>query len=380
MLWDVAAFAAGAASLLVACGLFAKSHGEEFFFFMPQVRVVRTTSGEYNQIPVDAWLPLSPYFWVPLFVILFAAVVLVVGPKSDRLARRVLVAATAWLTLTYAGFAAWQFLGDGWLFNLTYYFSSFLVPTLLCLTAAAGLLIGSRSLTRRSVLVGIACVVAVLAPLVWIYRTDSGLRTATAYGDDSYIGMFVVMGGAILLAVVARVPRLRAVGAAAVVVAYFATAYGIDASYTTLSSGVSDSRTGGLYDVGQKLIGHLRANGYKKELPRIWYDGTDVTSGIGSIQSLYYYAFTYLDTLMPSVNDTFRYRMSVWRPERIVLLCADTRCKRAEPALRRAGYNPRLQSQVPTGVGRRSRLGQDLHGRRPALAAGGLTVPGSRAT
>ena len=107
----------------------------------------------------------------------------------------------------------------------------------------------------------------------------------------------------------------------------------------------SDPRTGGLYDVGQKLIGHLRANGYRKELPRIWYDGTDVTSGIGSIQSLYYYAFTYLDTLMPSVNDTFRYRMAVWRPERIVLLCADTRCKGAEPALRRAGYSPRLQSQ-----------------------------------
>ena len=59
---------------------------------MPQVRVVQPTSGGYNQLPVDAWLPFSPYFWVPLFVILFAAVVLAVSPKSDRLARRVLVA------------------------------------------------------------------------------------------------------------------------------------------------------------------------------------------------------------------------------------------------------------------------------------------------
>ena len=66
----------------MACGLFAKSHGEEFLFFMPQVRVVRTTSGGYNQLPVDAWLPFSPYFWVPLFVILFAAAVLVAGPKA----------------------------------------------------------------------------------------------------------------------------------------------------------------------------------------------------------------------------------------------------------------------------------------------------------
>ena len=113
-----------------------------------------------------------------------------------------------------------------------------------------------------------------------------------------------------------------------------------------MSYGASDPRTGGLYDVGQKLIGYLRANGYGKTLPLIWYDGTDVASGIGSIQSLYYYAFTYLDTRMPAVNGTFRYRMAVWRPERIVLLCAEPRCKGAEPALRRAGYNPRLRSQA----------------------------------
>ena len=42
---------------------------------------------------------------------------------------------SGWRSYTSA-FALWQFLGDGWLFNLAYYFSSFLVPTLLCLTAA----------------------------------------------------------------------------------------------------------------------------------------------------------------------------------------------------------------------------------------------------
>jgi hypothetical protein len=343
---DVGAFAAGAAALLVACGVFARSHGEEFLFFMPQVRVVQSTSGGYNQIPVDVWLPLSPYFWVPLFVIIFAAAVLAVGPKGDRLARRTLVAATLWLALLYVVFAAWQFLGDGWLFNLTYYFSSFLVPTLLCLTAAAAVLIGGPALSRRSILVVIACGVAVLGPVVWIYRPDSALRTATGYGDDSYIAMFVVMGVATLLAVLRRVPRLRAIGAAAVVAGFFAAAYGVDASYTTLSNGASDPRTGALYDEGQKLVRHLRANGYKKTLPRIWYDASDVASGIGSIQSLYYYAFTYLDIAMPAINDTFRLRMTAWHPQRIVLLCADVRCKGAESALRRAGYKPRLRSQA----------------------------------
>jgi hypothetical protein len=340
---DLAAFAAGAVALLVACGLFARSHGEEFLFFMPQVRVVRTTSGGYNQIPVDVWLPLSPYFWVPLFVIVFATVVIAAGPRGD-VARRVLVAATAWLALDYFVFAAWQFLGSGWLFNLTYYFSSFLVPTLLCLSAAAAVLIGEQAWSRRSLLTGIACVVGILWPIVWIYRSDSGLRTATAYRDDSYIAMFVAMSIAILLAALARIPSLRRLAAAAIATAFFAAAYGVDASYTNLSYGASDPRTGSLYDVGQKLVRHLRQNGYEKTLPRIWYDASDVASGIGSIQSLYYYAFTYLDTAMPALNQTFRWRMDAWRPERIVLLCTDPGCEGAATGLGRAGYKPRLQS------------------------------------
>jgi hypothetical protein len=340
---DVAAFAVGAVVLLVACGLFARSHGEEFFYFMPQVHVVRQTSGGYNQIPTDLWLPLSPYFWVPLFVVVFS-VVAAAGPKTDRLAGRVLAASTAWLAVLYGGFAAWQFLGEGWFFNLTYYFSSFLVPTFFCLSAAAAVLIGRRAPSRRSLIVGIGCAVAILAPVVWIYRTDSGLRTATTYRDDSYVAMFVVMGVAIFLAAIARVPRLRAAGAAAVVAGFFAAAYGVDASYTTLSYGTSDPRTGGLYVVGQKLIDHLRAQGYDEELPRIWYDASDVTSGIGSVQSLYYYAFTYLDVAMPSINETFRSRMTAWQPQRIVLLCVNPRCKGAPTALGRAGYNPRPDS------------------------------------
>jgi hypothetical protein len=336
----------GAAALLVACGLFAKSHGEEFLFFMPQVRVVRSTSGGYNQIPVDQWLPFAPYFWVPLFAMLFAAVVLAVGPKRDRVARRVLMAASAWLTLTYVGLALWQFLGDGWLLNVGYYFSSLLVPTLLCLTAAASVLVGAQSLSRRSILIGIGCAVAVLGPVVRIYRTDSGLLVATGYRDDSYIAMFVAMGVALLLAALVRVPRLRAIGAAAVATGFFAVAYGVDASVVTLSYGASDPRTGGLYDVGQKLIGHLRANGYERELPRTWYDGSNVASGIGSIQSLYYYGYTYIDVAMPAVTRTFRSNMASYRPEQIVLLCAEPRCKGAATALGRAGYKPWLQSQA----------------------------------
>ncbi len=343
---DVGAFAAGAAVLLVACGLFAKAHGEEFFFFMPQVRVVRSTSGGYNQIPVDKWLPLAPYFWVPLFVMVIAAVVLAVGPKHDRVGRRVVLAAALWLTLDYVPLALWQFLGDGWFLNYVFYFSSFLVPSLFCLTAAMAVLIGDQTLSRRSILAVGGCGLAVLGAVVWIYRSDAGFRVATAYGDDAYVAMFVVMGVAILLAVLGGMPRLRALGPVTVATCFLAVALGFNASVGTWVFGSSDQRTGGLYDVGQQLIGHLRAKGYKRTLPRIWYNQTDLGGGVVAIQSLYYYAFTYLDIAMPSINDTFRSRMAAWQPRRIVLLCDRPGCKGAATALGRSGYKPWLQSHA----------------------------------
>ena len=72
----------------------------------------------------------------------------------------------------------------------------------------------------------------------------------------------------------------------------------------------------------------------------------DVTSGIGSIQCLYYYGFTSVDASMPAITDAFRSHMAERRPERIVLLCPGPQCKGAEPALRRAGYRPQLQSEA----------------------------------
>jgi hypothetical protein len=346
---DLAAFVIGALALLLVGGLFAKTHGEEFLFFMPQIRVVQTTSGGYNQTPVDQWLPSAPYFWVPPFAIVFAAVVLTFGPKRERLARRLLLASAIWLTLTFVPLALWQFLGHGWLFNLGYYFSSFLVPTMLCVASAVAVLVGVQGLSRRSILIVAVCALAILGPVIWIYEGDSFLRSASGYGDGAYIASFVAMGAAILLAILVRVPRGRMVGAAAATAALFAVAYGVDASGTTLAFGASDPRTGGLYDVGQKLIIYLRENGYEKKLPYFWYDVKEQAGAIGSVQSLYYYGYTYVDVAMPAINEMFRSRIVQLRPEGLVLLCADRQCEGGGSALQRAGYMPRLESETVLG-------------------------------
>jgi hypothetical protein len=342
---DVVAFAAGAVLLLLGLGLVAHAAGGEFFFFMPQIRVVLSTTGGFNQLPIESWLPGAPYVWVPPFVAVFGAVSLIVAPAGDRHVRRILVASIVWLTFDFGVFAAWQFLGDGWLLNIVYYFSSFLVPTILCFAAAAGLLLGPALTRRGSLAIFGACAVAVIGPMLWIYRTDAVDRIASDYGDAAYVSALGAMVVAALLASVAPWPRFRIAGAAAVAVAAFAIALSLDASEPTFTNGASDGRTGALYDVGQQLVQYLSRHGYSDRLPTFWYDANDGAGGIGAIQSLYFYAYTYADIRMPDITPDFRSRMSLFEPDQLVVLCTTTRCEDGVRALRRAGYDPRRRAE-----------------------------------
>lgn len=342
---DLVAFAAGSVLLLAAAGTFAHRHGAEFLFFMPQIRFARSNTGEASQLPVEQWLPGSPYFWVPIFVIGFALAALMFGPNCRPGVRRLVIATTAWLAIDFAGLALWEFLGTGWIFEYTYYSNSFLVPTLLCLSAAIAVLVGVRPLTLRSAVLICVCAAAVLLPVAWIYRSDSLTRVATGYGSTPYVLSMVAMAVALQLVLLVRVPRLRAAGAVASVTALFAVSHSADSSSAMWIS-VSDPRTGDLYEVGQRLIRYLRANGYDATLPRFWYDESADLGVHRSLQSLYYYGHTYVGVGMPTIDGDFRTRMEVFRPDKLVLLCERLDCKGAAIQLQHASYAPALQSQA----------------------------------
>jgi hypothetical protein len=340
---DIAAFGAGALVLLAAGGWFSDRHGAEFFFFMPQWRVVRAGSGEQNQIPVDLWLPTAPYFWVPVFVIVVATAILLLGPRRDRVARRFLLATTVWLAVDFCAFALWQFAGTGWVFGLAYYFSSFLPPTLFCLTASYAALIGRPRLSVRSARLVALAAVATLAPVVMIYRTDSAANVAEGYGSTPYLIAFAAMVIAAVLVILARMPRMRAVSAAAAIALVLAASYAVDSSSGTAVDAQSDPDTVGMYLVGQDLIRYLHESGFAGiDIPYFWYDAAAAPGVYGSIQSLYYSGFTYIGLTMPTVDKDFRFRMGIWHPKKLVLLCVDASCDGGPRALRRAGYAPRL--------------------------------------
>jgi hypothetical protein len=340
---DAAAFAVGCTVVLLVGGLASRAAGTEFWFFMPQIHVVQSTSGGYNQLPVDQWLPGAPYFWTPVFAIAFGVIVLAFAQTRRSTSSRLLLASVLWLAFDFVPLALWQFLSDGWVFNYGYYFSSFLVPTLVCLAASAAVLLGAEPLSFRRVPIVAASAIAVIGSDVWVYRGDSLLRVPRSYLDGPYVAAFIAIGLALVLSLLAGFRRVRAFSAAAVIASVFAVSYGVDASGQTLQYGASDPRTGSLYEVGQRLISVLRANGYERKLPYFWYDNEDEGGALGSVQSLYYYSWTQIGLTMPRIDDAFRSRLAAVHPRQLVLLCSHESCDGGGAALSRAGYAPQLR-------------------------------------
>jgi hypothetical protein len=316
-------------------------------FFMPQVNVALTQSGEANQQAPGIWIPREPYFFMPLFVGILAGVVLLVAGRELRSGlRRFLLASCAWTVCLYAVLCAWEFLGSGFFFEYVWYFSAFLVPMSACL---AGVLAATLSLLRmrfRTAAAFAATTLATLGPLVWFYRGDSPTRIANGLTATPYILLTSCMCVALLLVTTIRLRRLRGLAAVGAVVAFLAVAYGLDSSLGTWIDGKSDPSTGNLYALGMQEVKFLRGHGFRKELPHFWYDQASPPTGVDTaIQSLYYYSYTYVGVSMPTIDADFRNRVKLFRPDSLVLLCPTQGCRRSTKALRRAGYRIHLRDE-----------------------------------
>ena len=339
---DLGAFATGALLLVVGGGIFAKWHdGDEFLFFMPQIRAVfSTNSGGYQQAVSD-WLPRSPYFFFPTFVVLLAVLVLLLARPSPGSTRRLLLAGTVWTAIVFAGMSLWEFGSTGFLFEYGYYFSAFLVPTLFTLAAVVAVMLEPRTGVRPwAPAIVVLSAAGILATGLWIYRSDSPDRIASALTDRAYLTALVAMGLTLALVAIWGALRTPVLAVFAVALAVFAVTYAAEASYGT--SAPSDPRTGPLYEIGSQLTSYLHENGYADEMPFFWYDSSYDGGLYASLQSLYYFGYTYVGLDLPRVDQDFRSRMNLYQPTRLVLLCTEAGCHGAQSALTRAGYTAML--------------------------------------
>ena len=346
---DIAAFAVGALVLIVACGIFARANGGRFLFFMPQVKVALTQSGEANQMSPDVWIPREPYFFVPPFLVVAAAVTwLVAAPSLTRRTRNFLIASTAWTALLYTLLCLWEFFGTGFFFEYVWYFSAFML-LFACVVAAISEAIAARVASSvAAVAIPLAVAVAALVPLLWVYKNDGLGRIAAGTTNTAYRDFTIAMIVALVLMAVSRIAAARAASLAALAAVVLAVSYGLDASLGTWYDGVSDPATGSLYDIGMQEIAFLRSHGFDEALPHFWYDRTAQPQGVlGSIQSLYYYSYTYVGVSMPLIDSDFRSRVKIFgNPASIVLLCTTPSCAGGPAALRKAGHPVRLASST----------------------------------
>jgi hypothetical protein len=364
---DVAGFAAGVFLLVCVCGVFSLAHGERFLFFMPQIHALaQINPTKYRNASYD-W-GREPRILVPLFALVLLGALWpgrrLVRPGSPE---RFAVAAAAFLASTYALMVVWEFFLNGTPLELPDRFVQLDSGIVLCLAAAVYFAFERARLTAVARYVVAALLAAIsLVPLLVIYgRSD--------FSFVSTRGLKIGVGAAaaaLAVALIARLPsrRLGVLAAAAAAALVFAANWSFAASHEVKSwfnesgtvfiirpgahgpSGIVESKrleisshraNRATFDLGMQLIGYLERTGVQRDDPVFWYDLQQLPFAQG-VQSLYYYSYTYVGVDMPKASADFKFRMNLFKPKTIVLLCRLRPCEGALGTLKRIGF--RVQS------------------------------------
>jgi hypothetical protein len=332
---DLAAFAVGAAALVVAFGAHAKVNGGPFIFFEAQINVVR--AGEFVKQPGYEWLRTEPRLLVPLFLLTVSVPLLVIGRRLPRF--RFAAGCVAGLAFTTAAIYGWEFLAGGNVLELTYYFSYFAIPialTMACVAALAGALVAAQRVTA-SALAAAATVAAVVA-LVLIFRDERVEWTGRA---GARISIWIIAVAVVVLAGLIAVRRTSAgapAALAAVAAIAFASHFALNSSNGIFTFSYSAPNNGSLYQAAMDEVAFIKRWTTPDEpLPLFWYKAENRPDLI-AIQSMYFWGFTQLDLALPEVTNTVRQRLDWYKPPTIVMLCETRDCGGAAAGLRRAGY------------------------------------------
>jgi hypothetical protein len=345
LLKDGIALLVGAAALVVALGLHARANGGLFRFYQPQIDLARSDVVGASKIPGYEWLRSEPKVLVPLFLIAVALPLLALGRRQPafRFAAAMLGALTALVALLYG----WEFLGGGGPLDYSYYFSYFAVPIALGMAAVAALTI-SLAPPHWSAQVGaaVSSTVAAAVALVLIYRNENErVEWIGKTGARISVVLLAIAGAAAVGVLITRRTRVGAPAAALAVGAIgFASHFAINTSTQTFTYSVTRSGDRDLYHAALDNLAFVKQSTDEGDpLPAFWYGGAN--PDFASIQSMYYYGYTLINTELPKVTKEMRRRLAGWKPQMMVMLCGTRDCGGAAAALRRAGH-PYVQHGV----------------------------------
>jgi hypothetical protein len=354
---DVAWFVVGAGILVGACGAFAREHGGRILFFMPSIEAAKSIDTATYKLPTYDWMWAEPRLLIPLFV---AAAAALAWPYRRRSTRD-----PAGIALTAVGLGiflmlvVWEFTRSGTFLQLQYYYDTLYPFMFVALAAAVFSLFGSTGPERRLpsfALAGLGLALGA-APLIAVYVVEQ----AHLWGRRGSALDLVLLTAAVAAAAALRLSRTRHF---AVAVAPFAAALivvGVNfasaasatthVKFETHHSSLADARD--VFSIGMQFEEFMHAKGLEESLPAFWYDES-ADPALTGIQSLYYYAYTFLSREMPKIDEAFRTFMESREPEHVVLLCVEPTCSDGANVMRRAGYHPHEVASAKLSSGSKS--------------------------
>ncbi len=359
---DLVVFAAGALTLLILVGSYAKRHGGEFLFFMPSVRTAKTLPTTNWRFPGYHWMLSEPRLLATVFLIVIGIIVL--GPSIRQWKRdqsiRVAIGLTGALAVSTIVLSVWEFVFDGIaVFDISYYFSVF--TPLLILTAAsiAGVAVHRANLGERGRRVYAIAGIAAAAFPVWL------IYGAGAHGLIGRTGFFVslaLMAMSAALAVGFRFGPRRFVASGAVAFVAvtclslsFSAAASVDSRrfQDAVSQNSSYAERFATMHMTDQLIAFMRRSGLQPTGPtavpaNFWIDERD--REVQSIQSAYLYGWTAAGYHLPRIDPDMKLLLQQRQPTRLVLLCRRD-CRAGVAALTVEGYEPQLRASTELAWG-----------------------------
>lgn len=334
-------FVAGAVGLLAGCGWFAASNGGDFLFLENAIRALDNLSTAQYKLPTYDWMKDEPRLMVPVFVSLGAVLAWFRKPGAARspLAAFLLIGGGA----TYLLLAVWEFAFSGTFLQLFYYFDTLYPFVFIGLAATVFYLLAER---RASLwfLTGVGTG-AGAAPLIVIYGFDLTRLVGSAGVKVTLVAMVGTLLALSAVLFTARGARaLPTVGVLVAVLAAFTVNYGSAANnmthqqFETATSVLADADD--TFAIGAQLMSFTERHELETSLPGMWYEATADSALIG-LQSLYFFAYSYLNLKMPEIDEDFRQRTEIIAPKNVVLLCTEPTCRQGPHAMRRAGYRIR---------------------------------------
>ena len=353
---DLGSFALGAIALVLLCGTFSIAKGGALLFWLPQLRSANRLLGSSEfEVHSWGWVLRDARLYAPIFRALVAGAVCAWSRDRRDLMWRFTLGCAVYTLASEAFMLLWDLTLAGSTLHSLFYFSLLSSSMALCVGGVTGLLLRPLAESRRIQVALVASIVAVATPLLAIYLEDEQALTGR-------VGTWITVGAASLAFLViaaARSSRSRPIMAVVASAAFLATpAFAIDSSADVFDNSRSDPSRGDVYRLGLKLIDYLRASGVQEDgkRPFFWYRGYDhgVANFRVGLQSLYFYAGTFIGTRMPLINQELRYRMKYFVPANahLVLLCEEQACAGAPLALKRAGYRFASRSERLLSAGR----------------------------